>query len=44
VCNRPIRLSQATRNRIVRAVALRKIFRARNFLGKNRRHVEMPMD
>jgi hypothetical protein len=25
-------------------MALRKIFRARNFLRKNRRHAEMPMD
>jgi hypothetical protein len=44
VCNRPIRLSQATRDSVVRAMALRKIFRARNFPGKNRRHAEMPMD
>jgi hypothetical protein len=35
---------QATPNRIVRAMALRKLFRARNFLRKNRRHAEMPMD
>jgi hypothetical protein len=44
VWNRPVRLSQATRGCIVRAMALRKIFRARNFLRKNRRHAEMPMD
>jgi hypothetical protein len=44
VCNRPIRLSPATRNGIVHATPLRKTFRAREFLRKNRRHAEMPMN
>jgi hypothetical protein len=44
VCNRPIRISPATRNRIVRATPLRKTFRERKFLRKNPRHAEMPMN
>jgi hypothetical protein len=44
VCNRPIRLSRATRNGIVRATPLRKTFSARKFLHKNQYHAEMPMD
>jgi hypothetical protein len=44
VCNRPIRLSPATRNGIVPATPSRKTFGARKFLHKNRRHAEMPMN